>query len=220
MIDVVVVDDDTDAVQALSDLCASTGDLCFVGGAASASEGISLVQRVSPDVVLADIRMPGPDGVVLTRSLTSAGRDLSPRVIILTAFPLDDYLLGALAAGASGFLPKSASWAEISDAIRAVHEGAAVLAPILTRRLLDLIMAPDGESVALTRRETEVLALLGAGCSNAQIAERCFVSVGTVRSHVEHLRAKLGLSSRVELALAARRRGLGYGNGAQTPASR
>jgi len=210
MIDVVVIDDDRDAAEALEDLCASSGDLRFSGWAANTPDGLKLVEQTRPDIVLADIRMPGPDGVILTRALAGEGRDRRPRVIVLTAFALDEYLLGALAAGASAFLPKSTPWPEIADTIRAVNQGGSVVPPILTRRLLDLVMAPAETTAALTQRETQILALVAAGRTNRQIAQHCYVSVGTVRSHIEHLRAKLGATSRIDLVLTARRYGLGY----------
>ena len=217
MIAVVVVDDDSDAAEALGDLCASSDGLRFSGWAANTADGLALIEQTRPDIVLADIRMPGPDGITLTRSLAGAGRDRRPRVIVVTAFALDEYLLAALAAGASAFLPKSTPWPEIAATIRAVNQGAAVVPPMLTRRLLDLVMAPVDNTVALTERETQILTMVGAGQTNEQIAGRCYVSIGTVRTHIEHLRAKLGATSRVELALAARRYGLGYINRQQPP---
>ncbi len=210
MIDVVVVDDDSDAAEALGDLCESSDGLHFSGWAANTPDGLALIERVHPDIVLADIRMPGPDGVTLTRSLASAGRDRRPRVIVLTAFALDEYLLTALAAGASAFLPKSTPWPDIADTIREVNRGAAVLPPMLTRRLLDLVMPPAGNGAKLTPREIQILNLVGTAQSNEQIAGHYVVSVGTVRTHLQHLRAKLGVTKRTELVVAARRYGLGY----------
>lgn len=212
MIRIVVVDDDTDAAQAIADLCASSGDIHFTGSAANTPDGLKLVQDTHPDVVLADIRMPGPDGITLTRTLAGDGRDRRPRVIALTAFALDEHLLGALGAGASAFLPKTTPWPDIADTIRAVHQGAAIIPPNLTRRLLDLVMTPAQTTAALTQRETQILAQVAAGRTNTQIARHCHVTVGTVRTHIEHLRAKLGATNRVDLALAARRYGLGYTN--------
>ncbi len=210
MIDVVVVDDDGDVAEAFKDLCASSEDLHFAGWAANTSEGLTLIRHTDPDIVLADIRMPGAGGVALTRTLAAAGRDSRPGVIVLTSFALDDYLLAALAAGASAFLPKSTSWADIASTIRAVNQGEAILPPTLTRRLLDLVMPPGGNNAKLTPREIQVLNLVGNAQTNEQIAEHCVVSVGTVRTHLQHLRAKLGVTKRTELVVAARRYGLGY----------
>lgn len=210
MISLVVVDDDVEATEAVGDLCQATEDLRVVGSAANAEEGLSVISTADPDVALVDVRMPGLDGVELTRRLAGNGRDQRPKVVVLTAFAHDDYLVRGLAAGASAFLAKSTPFPELAEAIRAVHRGAAVIPPDLTRRLLDLVMAPANPPVGLTEREREILSLVGAGYANSDIASACFVSVSTVRTHLEHLRAKLGLRDRVSLALAARRLGLGY----------
>lgn len=210
MISVLIVDDDTETAEALGELCNTTPDLRFAGSASTTPEALRLVNELKPDVVLADVRMPGPDGIELARALGRGSRSAGPKIVMLTAFPHDDYLLAALGAGASGFLPKSAPWPEVADAVRSAQAGGAFIPPALTRRLVDLVMSPSGDAPRLTKRESEVLAAVGAGQTNEQIAKACYMSVGTVRTHLEHLRLKLGLASRVELALAARRLGLGY----------
>lgn len=122
-----MVDDDADLMPALGDLCASTEDIRLVGTAAGGAQALEVVRSLEPDVVVTDVRMPGPDGIELTRRLAGSGRDERPKMLVLTSFPLDDYLLGALAAGASGFLPKSTPWADLAHAVRVVHAGGAVI---------------------------------------------------------------------------------------------
>jgi DNA-binding NarL/FixJ family response regulator len=195
----------------------SQPDLEVVGEAATGREAITAVARLAPDVVLMDVRMPELDGVQATRRIVAAGAPT--RVIILTTFDLDEYVHAALRAGASGFLLKDAQPADLLSAIRAVAAGDAVVAPRVTRRLLEAYShrlptvtepgASDRERLsALTAREHEVLALVAAGLSNGEIAERLYVSEATVKTHVGRVLAKLELRDRVQIVVFAYETGL------------
>ncbi|MDQ1634637.1 MAG: hypothetical protein QOJ32_1446, partial [Frankiaceae bacterium] len=171
---------------------------------------------VRPDVVLMDIRMPDVDGIEATRAIASAGAP--PRILILTTFDVDAYVYDGLRAGASGFLLKDAPPADLLNAIRTVARGDAVLAPTATRRLIDRFvpLLPDEERQArreavleaLTTREGEVFALLAAGSSNREIADELFLSEGTVKIHVGHVLAKLGVRDRVQAVVLAYESGM------------
>jgi DNA-binding NarL/FixJ family response regulator len=200
----------------------SQDDLEVVGEASNGRQALAAVQRLAPDVVLMDVRMPEMDGTEATRRLVDAG---SPaRVIILTTFDLDEYVYAALRAGASGFLLKDAQPADLLSAIRAVAVGDAVVAPRVTRRLLTTFAhrlpassAPPGadEQLALeqlTAREYEVMLLVARSLSNAEIAEELVLSEATVKSHVGRILAKLDLRDRVQIVVFA------YENGLITPA--
>ncbi len=199
----------------------SQPDLTVVGEAATGAHAVSQVARLAPDVALMDVRMPEMDGVEATRQIVDAGS--TTRVIILTTFDLDEYVYAALRAGASGFLLKDAPPAELLSAIRAVAGGDAVLAPRVTRRLLETFSHRlpdagrpnrDGErrAAGLTARELEVLGLVAGGLSNAEIAERLFVTEATVKTHVGRVLAKLELRDRVQIVVFA------YETGLVTPA--
>lgn len=176
---------------------------------ASVPDGVAIVEACRArqvDVVLMDIRMPELDGLAATEQLM-ANPD-PPRVIILTTFGLDEYVSTAIAAGASGFLLKDASAAELVDAVRSVADGDAVLAPSLVRTVFEQSRkTPRPEPVQgvddLTDREREVLTHLATGCSNAEIAERLFVSEATVKTHLSHVLTKLGVRDRVQAVIAA-----------------
>ncbi len=191
-------------------------DMTVAGEAADGAEAIERAAALEPDVVLMDVRMPGTDGIEATRRIVAAGS--AARVLILTTFDLDEYAFSALRAGASGFLLKDAPPGDLLSGIRAVAGGDAVVAPSLTRRLLDAYAhrLPDDrvpESRAerldpLTEREREVLLALARGLSNAEIAERLVVSEATVKTHVGRILTKLGLRDRVQAVILAYETGL------------
>ena len=196
----------------------------IVGEAADGSDAVRLAELYRPDVVLMDVRMPVLDGIEATRAITASEAAGATRVLILTTFDLDEYAFSALRAGASGFLLKDVPPAELVSAIRTVARGDAVVSPRVTRRLLEEYadtlpdLAADasgsegkGEHPAiaqLTEREREVLLAVADGLSNAEIAERLYVSEATVKSHVGRLLAKLGLRDRVQAVVFAFQSGL------------
>ena len=189
-------------------------DLDVVGEAENGAQAIELARALEPDVVLMDVRMPVLDGVEATRRLLEAGS--CARVIILTTFDLDEYVFEALRAGASGFLLKDVQPAQLVEAIRVVASGEALLAPSVTRRLLDRFAAsldalerkPPPELDSLTPRELEILRLIAAGLSNAEIAAELFVSETTVKTHVSSVLRKLQLRDRVQAVVLAYEAGL------------
>ncbi|MET7641550.1 response regulator transcription factor [Streptomyces sp. NPDC005438] len=192
-------------------------DLAVVGEAGDGLQALDQVRALQPDVVLMDIRMPRMDGVEATRKITGPERDGPVRVLVLTTFDLDEYVVEALKAGASGFLLKDAPAQELVQAIRVVSEGEAMLAPSVTRRLLDKYAGqlPSGQQEpvpdtlhSLTEREVEVLKLVARGLSNSEIAAELFVSETTVKTHVGHVLTKLGLRDRVQAAVYAYESGL------------
>ena len=189
-------------------------DLNIVGEASDGVEAVEMARRLLPDVVLMDVRMPRRDGVAATREIVAL--KLPVRVLILTTFDLDDYVVGALRAGASGFLAKDVPAEELVTAIRTVADGEAVVAPRILRRLLDRFAAllPDpaaalpNQLASLTERETEVLVQVAKGLSNAEIAQALTVSETTVKTHVGHMLTKLGLRDRVQAVVLAYESGL------------
>jgi DNA-binding NarL/FixJ family response regulator len=189
-------------------------DLDIVGEAGDGVEAVDLARRLLPDVVLMDIRMPRMDGVAATRSIVEAR--LPVRVLILTTFDLDEYIVGALRAGAGGFLAKDVPAEDLVAAIRTVAAGEAVVAPRILRRLLDRFAAtlPDPSVEvpqaldALTEREREVLVQVARGLSNAEIAKELSVSETTIKTHVGHVLTKLGLRDRVQAVVLAYETGL------------
>lgn len=191
-------------------------DLVVVGEAGDGLQALDQVRALQPDVVLMDIRMPRMDGVEATRQITGPERNGPAKVLVLTTFDLDEYVVEALRAGASGFLLKDAPANELVQAIRVVAGGEAMLAPSITRRLLDKYAGhlPSGEDSlpdtlgTLTEREVEVLKLVARGLSNAEIAADLFVSETTVKTHVGHVLTKLGLRDRVQAAVYAYESGL------------
>jgi DNA-binding NarL/FixJ family response regulator len=207
---VLLVDDDTEWLDSVTVLMGVSQRLRLVGVATRTSEALASCAKLRPDVVLADVRMPGADGLCLTRALTSGDRRRSPKVVVATAFHLDEYLLAALGAGASGFVAKSLAWPEIEDALVVAHHGGIALPAQTSAHLVELVLPGHGELARLTPKETEVLALVGAGHTQCQIAEMLVISQGTVRTHLEHLHSKLGVTTHLELGLIARQAGLGY----------
>jgi DNA-binding NarL/FixJ family response regulator len=193
-------------------------DLTVVGEAGDGAEALRQVAALDPDVVLMDVRMPGTNGIEATERIVASGA--RSRVLILTTFDLDEYAFAALRAGASGFLLKDARPAELTGAIRAVATGDAVVSPRVTRRMLELFSeelptadtrpAPrtDARIDDLTHREREVLLAVAEGLSNAEVAERLFLSEATVKTHVGRILAKLGVRDRVQAVVLAYESGL------------
>jgi len=187
-------------------------DLEVVGEAATGSEVIELAARLDPDVILMDIRMPDLDGVEATRQLTAS--ETRARVLILTTFDLDEYVYDAIRAGASGFLLKDVQPAQLVEAVRVVADGEALLAPTVTRRLLERFASelpdekPPVSLEALTPRELEILRLVASGLSNAEIAEQLVVTEATVKTHVSAVLRKLALRDRVQAVVLAYDTGL------------
>jgi len=187
-------------------------DLSVVGEAGDGYEAVDLARELCPDVVLMDIRMPQLDGIEATRRLLGRSGVMC-KVLILTTFDADDYVYDALKAGASGFLLKSAPPAELTRAVRLVHEDQALLAPEITRRLIeDFVNRPDTPPEVgfpeLTEREIEVLRHLAQGMSNAEISDTLFISQATVKSHINRIFAKLHLRDRAQAVIVAYERGL------------
>jgi DNA-binding NarL/FixJ family response regulator len=205
----VLIADDQALVRAgFRKLLESAPDLDVVGEAADGRDAVDQARRLRPNVVLMDIRMPRLDGIEATRRLTADGDDM--RVLILTTFGLDDYVYEALRAGASGFMLKDAPPEELLAAIEVVARGDALIAPSVTRSVIEEFVrrspaaAPPAPVLdELTAREREVLELLARGLSNAEIAERLVVSDGTVKTHVAHVLGKLRLRDRVQAVILA-----------------
>jgi DNA-binding NarL/FixJ family response regulator len=212
----VLVADDQALVRGSFRILVDTApDLTSVGEAATGTEAVEIARREKPDVVLMDIRMPDMDGIEATREITAARETSAARVLILTTFDLDEYVFAALRAGASGFLLKDTRPADLLDAIRVVAAGDALLAPAVTRRLIEeFAKRPEPPRPAaaaideVTEREREVLTLVGLGLSNAEIAARLHVSLSTAKTHVGRLLTKLGARDRAQLVIAAYNAGL------------
>lgn len=216
----VVVADDQSLVRTGFRMILTANGIDVVAEASNGEEAIEAVRRSRPDVVLMDIRMPEMDGLEATRRILG-GTSGEPRVIILTTFDLDHFVYAALSAGASGFLLKDVSQEHLVAAVRMVRSGDALLAPAITRRLVERYARRDAETsalhrdlAALTPRELEVLSLLAQGMSNSELAARLHLSETTIKSHVGRILAKLGLRDRVQAVVAAYETGL-VGAGAQ-----
>lgn len=216
MIRVLLADDHAAIRAGLRMLLATAGDIEVVGEAADGATAVANARALRPDVVLMDVRMPGIDGVTATRQVVDEGL---ADVLVLTTFDLDEYVFGALRAGAAGFLLKSAEANDLVDAVRHVAAGDGVVAPEVTRRVLaELAGAPERSGPVatpgaplpadLTPRERDVLAALGQGLSNADIARRLVISEATTKTHVSRVLAKLGVTSRVQAAIVAREAGI------------
>ena len=212
----VVVADDQDLVRSGLQLVLEARGCRVVGAAADGREAVELVSRTVPDVVLMDIRMPVLDGIAATRALTAAG--VPTRVLVLTTYDLDRYVYDALAAGAAGFLLKATPPDRLVEGIRTVCAGESLLAPTLTRRLIEEYLrhppptsayATDDRGLAeLTDRERQVLALMARGLSNDDIAGELVVAQATVKTHVNRILAKLGVATRVQAVVVAYETGL------------
>lgn len=221
MIRVAVIDDEALVRRGLTLLLRLEPDLEVVGEAADGAAAVALVRRERPDVVLMDIRMPGTDGLSATRTLMADPGTASTRVLILTTFDRDEYVFAAIRAGASGFLLKDTPPDELLSAIHVVAGGDALLAPAVTRRLIEEFVrtsptvptVPSPHLDLLTDRETEVLCAVARGLSNAEIAAALFISYATAKTHVSRLLTKLQVRDRAQLVMLA------YENGIVTPGS-
>jgi DNA-binding NarL/FixJ family response regulator len=214
VIRVLIADDHALLRDGLRAMLDAQDDLEVVGEATDGEETLARAVELQPDIVIMDIRMPRMDGIEATRRLVARGED-APRVLVLTTFDLDEYVFEALEAGAGGFMLKDAPPAQLADAVRTVARGDALLAPAVTRRLIERYVRrrPADASLAarfqeLTERELEVLRLLTRGLSNAEIGARLFLSAGTVKTHVTRLLAKLRVRDRVQAVVLAYEAGI------------
>ena len=215
MIEVVLADDQTLVRAGFRALLDAEEDMTVVGEAGDGEDAVAVVRRTRPDVVLMDVRMPRTDGLTATGRLTADPALAGTRVIVLTTFELDEYVFGALRAGAAGFLLKDMEPADVVEAVRIVAAGDALLAPRLTRRLIEAFVGggggPEPDTAPLdelTPREREVLALVGEGLSNGEIAERLVLSPLTAKTHVARLFTKLDARDRAQLVVLAYETGL------------
>ena len=213
MIRVLIVDDQALVRAGFRMILEAQPDLEVVGEAGDGSAAIDAARRLRPDVVLMDIRMPGVDGIEATRRLTEAG--VPGKIVILTTYDLDEYVFDALAAGASGFLLKHVPPEELVRGVRVAASGEALLAPSITKRLIEEfakqrapVRAGGADLKTLTDREREVLTLLGRGLSNPEIAKELKVGEATVKTHVAHVLDKLELRDRVQAVIFAYEIGL------------
>jgi DNA-binding NarL/FixJ family response regulator len=193
----------------------SEPDFEVVGEAANGIQAIDLAEKLDPDVILMDVQMPEMDGLEATRQIAALGRDETSRVLVLTTFEIDEYVYEALRAGASGFLLKRTPAADLIAGIRVIASGDALLAPSVTRRLIDQFSQrpaarrTDARTLeGLTEREREVLILVARGLSNAEIAELLVLSEGTVKTHIKHIFSKLDLRDRTQAVILAYDSGL------------
>jgi DNA-binding NarL/FixJ family response regulator len=215
MISVLLADDQALVRTGFRMILENAGDIRVIGEAGDGAQAATMTLDLRPDVVLMDVRMPELDGVAATRLICSGDTPLDTRVLILTTFDLDEYVYAALRAGASGFLLKDTLAPDLLSAIRVVARGEAVVAPSVTRRLLERYIGSGTEPVVpaaaldtLTEREREVLGLVARGLSNTEIACRLYLSEGTVKTHVSRVLAKLGLRDRVQAVVFAYECGL------------
>jgi DNA-binding NarL/FixJ family response regulator len=220
MIRVLVCDDQALVRAGFVVLLDSAIDIEVVGEASNGAEAVALSAREHPDVVLMDVRMPVMDGIEATRMIAGHDRDITTKVIILTTFDLDEYVYDGLRAGASGFLLKDTPPADLLTAVRVVAGGDALIAPSVTRRLIEEFAnrtmnpaVPSAALDALTEREREILVLIARGLSNAELSDQLFISHATAKTHVSRLLTKLNARDRAQLVMLA------YETGAVTPGS-
>jgi DNA-binding NarL/FixJ family response regulator len=219
LISVLIVDDQDLVREGLRMLLEAEPDLTVAGEAGTGEQALTQARKLDPDVILMDVRMPQLNGIEATQRLVKSG--CRARILMLTTFNLDEYVYHALKAGASGFLLKDASREQLTGAVRAVSAGETLLAPAVTRRLIeDYCRGPapstaeSGAAGRLSERELDVVRLVAQGLSNAEIAGRLYLSEATVKSHVARILAKLGLRDRVQVAVYA------YENGIVRPGRR
>jgi DNA-binding NarL/FixJ family response regulator len=210
VIRILLVDDQPLIREGLRTILDAQPDLEVVGEAADGTEAIEQSRRLRPDLVLMDVEMPGTDGITATERIVAGG---GPRVVILTTFDREDYIVRALRAGASGFLLKTAAPTELAAAVRSAVDSDALLAPEVTRRLIEAYLArPDPAGAArladLSEREREVLVEIARGLSNAEIADKLFLSPATVKTHVNRVFGKTGVRDRAQAVIAAYEAGL------------
>jgi DNA-binding NarL/FixJ family response regulator len=207
---VLLVDDENLVRSGFRLILETENDIEVVGEAANGLEAVEAAKRLDPDVILMDVQMPVKNGLAATQEIVALGRTESSRVIILTTFDLDEYVYEALRAGASGFLLKRAPAEDLVSGIRVVAAGEALLAPSVTRRLIDHFASrpvPSSQDLSLlkslTEREREVFELIAQGQSNSEIAESLFLTEGTVKTHVKHVFEKLDLRDRTQAVILA-----------------
>lgn len=217
MTSVLIADDQPLIRQAVADILHDHDDIHVLAQAADGRQAVSIAEELRPDVVVMDIRMPGLDGIAATREICSDPTLRDCKVLILTTFEEDEYLVAALRAGASGFVGKGAEPEEIVRAIRAVHAGDALLSPVATRALIDRFVAPappatalaqSPELAALTEREREVLLMVAQGRSNQDIADDLVISPHTAKTHVNRIMTKTHAHDRAQLVILAYESGL------------
>jgi DNA-binding NarL/FixJ family response regulator len=213
VISVLIVDDQDLVREGLRMLLEAEPDLAVAGEAGDGGQALAQARRLDPDVILMDVRMPGLNGIDATTRLVQAGS--RARILMLTTFNLDEYVYHALKAGASGFLLKDANREQLTGAVRAVAAGETLLAPTITRRLIeDFCSGPApgipvaGPAGSLSERELGVVRLVAQGLSNAELAARLYLSEATVKSHIARILAKLGLRDRVQVAVYAYEHGI------------
>src|ERR687895_1471017 len=212
---VLIADDQVMIRDGLATLLASAPDIEVVGQAGDGHEAVVMARELAPDVIVMDIRMPAMDGIAATEKIVGGNPDDGPKVLVLTTFDLDEYVYEALGAGASGFLLKDASAADLISGVRIVAAGDALLAPSITRRLISDFARrrrherprPDALA-ALTPREIDVLRLIARGMSNMEIASELFLAEQTVKTHVGHVLTKLSLRDRTQAVVYAYENGL------------
>lgn len=220
MIRLLIVDDEAMVRRGLRLVLEAEDDLQVIGEAADGLEALDEAARLDPDVVLMDVRMPRLDGVEACRRLVATS---DAKVVVLTTFDLDEHLFAAVRAGASGFLLKASRPEDLVDAIRAAHAGNALVEPRMTKRLLEEFArrpaSPDGNRVfaELTDRERDVLLEVARGASNAEIADRLYISETTVKTHVNHILAKLNVRDRIQAVVLAYDHGLVEPGGTRRP---
>jgi DNA-binding NarL/FixJ family response regulator len=215
MIQVLIADDQALVRGGFRMILEAQPDIAVIGEAANGREAIEQTRLRKPDVVLMDVRMPGMDGIEATRQLLAGPATAPARILMLTTFDLDEYVYEAMKAGASGFILKNTPPDQLADAIRTIAAGEALLAPSVTRRLIEEFVsrprtdsADPAEVAELTPREREVLTLIASGLSNSEIAARLVLSEATVRTHVNRILSKLALRDRTQAAVLAYETGL------------